>query len=226
MKKFLVLLVMILMITSSCLAMTFSQPVEIGGIAWNQVGKSGGGLNFRNESKNEGSYYTKYAQNNRESYGKGIVQWGTGENTLYVHYDAYSHTTKFGGKNINNTVTVNLLPSTNSIYKITSDAGIVIYPIWHVYNPYGPYTIIGRQKDGKWIKYIETNEVLKKYIGNNNNSSLGKIRTDNSTIIIPYEIEIYERVDGRDVRKIREKGEFRFRWNDAAQWFGVEHVVY
>lgn len=53
MKKFLVLLMMFLMITSSCLAMTFSQPVELGGASV----PPDTGFNIRGSSQNNGNVY-------------------------------------------------------------------------------------------------------------------------------------------------------------------------
>ena len=76
MKKFLGLLILLMMIASNCLAMTFSQPIEIGWIGISQVSKGAGGFMFKNETYNNGSYYTGYKKDNKDSYGKGNVQFG------------------------------------------------------------------------------------------------------------------------------------------------------
>ena len=44
-----------------------------------------------------------------------------------------------------------------------------------------------------------------------------EVRCDGDTIVIEY-------VAGR--RDTYRKGEFRFKWDEAAQWFSVEQVVY
>lgn len=89
MKRFLVLLVMLMMITSSCLAMTFSQTEEIGWLGISQVAKGAGGFMFKKELSNNGSYYTGYNKSNKDSYGKGTVKFGNGTDVVCIHYDAY-----------------------------------------------------------------------------------------------------------------------------------------
>ena len=53
MKKFLGLLVMFMIISSNCLAMTFSQPVEIGSVG----GTPQGGFSIKGASYNNGTSY-------------------------------------------------------------------------------------------------------------------------------------------------------------------------
>ena len=90
------------------------------------------------------------------------------------------------------------------------------------------------KKDDKWIKYFETNDIRKKYFGDKNvrrvsfsdgssyeasgeNSIYARAYCKNDTIVIEY--RLYE-------KNITKKGEFRFKWDEAAQWFGVEQVIY
>ena len=84
--------------------------------------------------------------------------------------------------------------------------------------------IIGRQKDGKWVSYIDSSVLTDKYFnGLQSYKSSDGVHYDSpqikdDTLIIPYEYQIQF--------KVVTKGEFRFKWDDKAQWFGVEQVVY
>ena len=223
MKKFLGLwiMLMIMMIASNCLAMTFSQPVEIGWIGWSQ---RGGGFSCKNFFYNDGDYYIK---NNKNTYGKGIAGFGNNNsNALYVHYDYYevekSHngTVYLGGKNLNNTVPIIIL--NDWIYEIDSDSGLTIYAIRFFYGPDSEFTIIGKQNDGKFVKYVDTQEISKKYFGIDTRGGASPIwynipKSKEDTIIIQYS-------NGKNPKI--SIGEFRFKWDESAQWFGVEHIIY
>ena len=54
------------------------------------------------------------------------------------------------------------------IFKITSDEGLTFYSINDSYDLPSEftYTLIGRRKDGVWVKYFDTNDIAKKYFGN------------------------------------------------------------
>ena len=36
---------------------------------------------------------------------------------------------------------------------------------------------------------------------------------------------VYQRVNS-STKRLTDEGEFRFKWDDKAQWFGIEQVVY
>lgn len=225
MKKILGLLAVFLMISANCFAMNFSQPVEIGWIGISQARGTAGGFCFKNETSNSGDYYTVYEKNNKNSYGKGIARFGSGRDSLYVYYDAYKnnkHVTNIGGDNLKNTIQVNVLNSW--IYKITSDRGIIIYAIREWYGTESDWTILGRLENGNFVKYIDTTKITEKYIGLKNGNvspvEYKMIKSQEDTIIINY--SGHDRKTGRKF----DVGEFRFKWDESAQWFGVEHVVY
>lgn len=232
MKNFFGLLVMFMMIASNCFAMTFSQPVEVGSIS---VGLQSpmGGFFIKNASYNDGNYYTKLKKDNKISYGKGIAVFGEGKDALYVHYDYdknggnflsfQSTSTKFGDKDVSNTVDI-AVGYSGTIHQIKSDSGITFYSIQYGYK-YSSFYIIGKRQDGKWIKYIDSHNVEKMYYKGEVENFLGywekphytnKVICNGDMITMPYDWLGKEKI----------KGEFRFKWDTAAQWFSVEHVVY
>lgn len=213
-----ILTVALIFMVENCSAMEFSQPVEIGTIRISQRNGAGGFM-FENATSNNGDYYTGYDKNNRYSYGKGVVKYGNGVDAIYVHYDAYNKDkpARFGKSEINNTVLVDVFNTW--IYKINSNSGIMIYAIGEFYGPDREYTIIGTKKDGTFVKYVDTRNITKQYFGINTEGGgspivYNSIKCQGNTIIIPY----------NDHRKTG--GEFRFKWDEKAQWFSVEQVKY
>ncbi|MBR4907751.1 MAG: hypothetical protein IKZ43_01920 [Acidaminococcaceae bacterium] len=77
--------------------------------------------------------------------------------------------------------------------------------------------------DGKAVNFVDR-KAVDQYAGGVKNPVFrydGKgIRVFNDTICIPYELR--EELGWKFIKK----GEFRFKWNDQAQWFGIEDVVY
>jgi len=205
-------------IVPNALAMTFSQPVEIG---WMGMSPKGGGFTCKNELSNNGDYYTVYIKNNRYSFGKGIAQFGNKKNILYVYYNVYKNggKVKIGGKNVTNTVE---FPIINEwIYEINSDTGIILYPIRNWYGPDSEWRIVGTRKDGNFVLYINTMDITRRYFGLDVRNGGSPIQYDipscyGDTVIIKY----------KHAAKRDFIGEFRFKWDDKAQWFGIEQVVY
>ena len=221
MKKFFIGVVLsVLLAANSVFAMTFQQPVELGQIGRSQVGKGGGGFTFHKAFKNDGDYYTAHHKDNTSSYGKGVAQFGEGAVAVYVHYNAYEkHDVRVGSKDIKNTFTVPIF--SGAIFKIDTDEGLTLYVVSEGYNPYGGITVIGKKKDGTFVKYLDTDAINKRYF------SLGRYdaytqrygfypKTKGDTLIIEYSTDNSKCI----------VGEFRFKWDDNAQWFGVEQVVY
>lgn len=197
--------------------MQFSQPEKLGMVTWSQVRANG--YIFDGETSNKGT--KKSSGSNYNIYSKGVAKYGNGEDALYIHYDD-SHSTfcNLGSKDINNTQKVGLF--CDVIYKITTNKGITLYSINFIYGAESRYTIIGRQKDGKWVKYIDTNEISKTYFGTNERGYPAvniefDLTCKNDTLIMQY------RHFGRNRNK---EGEFRFKWDEKAQWFSVEQVKY
>ncbi len=89
MKKILFCLnLMLLIITSNCFAMTFSQPVKIGEVSYNAAPNGGveiiGAKNIKNYSAVKNSRY----------YSKGIAHFG---NSLYLYFNDEYFRQNFNG---------------------------------------------------------------------------------------------------------------------------------
>ena len=211
-------------------AMKLEQPVKVGRI----IGANMGGFVFENATSNNGTL-SKYGGG--KAYGTGIARFGDGEDALYFHYrfgdsqENISAIMLFGGDDKRNTIPINIMIT--NILKITSSNGITFYMIEDGYDLIEEisYTLIGRRPDGTWVKYFDTTTVGKNYFGSGNDNDRNnfwglafyKTEIKNGTIIIHY----YRNKDRRPIeRNVDERGEFRFKWDDKAQWFGIEKVVY
>lgn len=213
MKQFFgLVLSMCLLFSGNCFAMQFSQPIEIGQIGVIQVG---GGILVDNAFYNNGSRYNK--KNDTDRYGKGIAGFGEKNNALYVHYDYYNERDifYFGDKDKNNTIEDKFLHF--KLYKINTNEGITIYLLYKSYGSEANYLIIGKRADGRFVKYIDTNELSQRYFGWNGKSIspiiYPKLYTQNDILVIEYQ---------RYGNKQLIKGKFYFKWDDNAQWFGVK----
>lgn len=197
------------LLSENCFAMQFSQPIEIG-----KIFTPTGGVKMVNASYNKGSYWREFDKNNTKSYEKGIARFDKGQEAIYVHYDLYG-AFYFGGEDKNNTIEDNFL--SYDIYKINTNEGIIIYPLYKSYGPEANYLIIGKRADGRFVKYIDTNELSQRYFGWNGKSIspiiYPKLYTQNDILVIEYQ---------RYGNKQLIKGKFYFKWDDNAQWFGVK----
>ena len=219
--------------------MQFSQPVKIGyaggkpymGLSEHSPFK--GGYFIEGASYNDGNRIIHGKGGNYETYGKGIARWGEGKDALYCKYNVDSpedsrglpyDNLKFGGKD--NYVVNEILWS--SIYKIETNSGITLYILYHTYKFNIRFYIIGCRQDGKWVKYIDSQSILDKYFGKNL-YDWGKesghynfedvISCKENVIIAPY----YRNNGTNGISRL---GEFRFKWDEKAQWFSVEHIKY
>ena len=255
MKKILLGVVLsILFVANSAFAMTFQQPVKIG----NFFGTPMGGFVINGATQNNGELFkmrngkiidTKTYR--ATVYGKGVAQFGTGVDALYLHYDFYKYIVdygksfggnyqegakngvKFGGKNNERLISFNKQISETScaIEKISTNENLALYML--IYNPAAgsrDYILIGRRADGTWVKYFDMEGINVKYFGlskDNYGTTMGnrcpiiyeKYRCQGDTIIIDYK-------RSRGKSGYVKEGEFRFKWDEHAQWFGVEHIVY
>ena len=242
-KKFWVMVIFAVMflLSGNVSAMTFSQPVKIGYagskpfVAQSSHFKGGYFIEGANYNSGNRVIHGKNASN-YETYQEGLARWGEGKNALYCKYDTntpadsrgFVYGMKFGGKDMY----IFSEDSWREISKIETDEGITLYPLYFRYKRFTKLDILGCRKDGTWVKYIDMESVIEKYYGKNprNVDVIGGAetweRSDNyivcqgDTIIVPYHVFAYN-----PYRKI-ESGEFRFKWDDAAQWFGIEHIVY
>ena len=88
------------------------------------------------------------------------------------------------------------------------------------YGPEKAYILIGCQFDGKFVKYIDTTKITKRYyIWDRSGASpifYKRITVRGDAITISYMAH----------RSNINLGEFRFKWDNKAQWFSVEQAVY
>ena len=232
MKKILWVLLELMLVSNTTFAMTFSQPIEVGKIDV-PLQRGGWGINISGAVNNTGNYYRKFIKESN-GYNKGIAQFGNGTNALYFHYDygtvfeskSSLNPQKYfrlGSKDISNTVGI-FLGNWGSVLQIQTDSGMTFYSIRFEYCT-SDLTLIGKNKNGKWIKYIYSKDVSKKYFGGKDGYKedggiiYNQPVTRGEYIIIPYCRWYWE-------GKSNPEGEFRLKWDEAAQWFGIEHVVY
>ena len=222
MKKIFLILVALTIFSSNCFAMIFSQPVEVGEIGF-PIQSPYHGYVVKGAKYNDGVPYhenEKFIGKPMTTYTEGTARFGVGEDALYCVYKYGDNSyIKFGGKN-NCTISIS---GHNTIYKINTDRGLTLY-MMRLHSGTSHFDIIGRQKDGRWFYYIDTLKISGDYFNGQETykSSDGVIyeepKFQNDVIIIPYKYQ--------SKFKIVARGEFRFKWDETAQWFGIEQVVY
>ena len=128
---------------------------------------------------------------------------------------------RVGTEDVNNTIVMNM--HWDSLFRVKASNGKVFYCINFAYGPDSQWFIVGCHSNGKFVKYIDTEEISKRYFGITTTQTgapfviYNKLRCDGDTIFIEYTSA--HRDEGI-------KGEFRFKWDEAAQWFSVEQVAY
>ena len=220
MKKILALTFMVLFVATNCFAKTFSQPEKIGRIGnFDQCPYRG--FIIDGASFNDGIKYipsSDYKYKDVISYIKGNARFGNDDDALYCQYNfdfASRSSKKFGGKN---QYVYNDGFFYKDIFKIKSDNGLTLYYLLYSYK-YTHFAVIGRFSNGKWVKFFDENYLNKNYFSNNNFPHYNDLKCNGDTLIISYR-------QGYPSKNKENIGEFRFKWDDAAQWFGVEHIVY
>ncbi len=224
MRRFVLLAVMIIgciIYSGTVFAMQFYQMEKIGSIG---VSQRNGGIRIENSIYNSGKYFNKYDKNNTTSYDKGFAKFGKGDEALYIYYNSYQKEPsimRVGTEDVNNTIVMNM--HWDSLFRVKASNGKVFYCINFAYGPDSQWCIVGCHSNGKFVKYIDTEEISKRYFGITTTQTgapfviYNKLRCDGDTIFIEYTSA--HRDEGI-------KGEFRFKWDEAAQWFSVEQVVY
>ena len=235
-KKFLLgVVVSVLFVAQSAFAMTFSQPIFMGSVG----GTPQGGFDIRGASYNNGTSF----QNGKldkawktKLYEKGVARFGKGDDALYMHYDCSpnrsrsykdAYSPKFGDKNSAKTVALGAGEGESVVVSLVrSDSGQTFYWLYHSGCVGGTerYILLAVMPDGKFAKMIDTNSVVESYLGANRHHMRGvyleEAFFEGDTIVIPY--SDFDAV----LKKRLPIGEFRFKWDEAAQWFGVEQVKY
>ena len=210
--------------------MQFSQSIQIGEVGYINLG----GFLFKQVNKNNGVLSSTQRLKNRSIYDHGVAVFGNGTNALYFHYDSYKANVqgkkinvithgfmKFGDSNINNTVTLKL--PMFKVFSIENNQNRKFYMINSYYDIPEDfhYDLIGKTNNGKWAKYFDTGDIVTKYFGLRQGYGFEKFKLLNDTIIIPYKLFYNGRYNNPT-----ERGEFRFKWDEKAQWFSVEQIKY
>lgn len=214
-----VIFAVMFLLSGNVSAMTFSQPVKIGKVS--DSGIVGGGYNFEGDVSNTGT------KKNNEYYD-GVVAFGKGEDLIYLHYNNKNFQDKnlkrhYGGKNFNNTFAFTQAYGCD-FTQIKTNQNITFYMVHEQqFDIRGEkYVLLGRKSDGTFIKYFDTWAISETYFGKGKkfppNDFYSGWYCKDDTIVIEY--SRYNKTG-----KIK-AGEFRFKWDDAAQWFGIEHIVY
>jgi len=155
---------------------------------------------------NASQYYNPYRKR-YTGYDKGYAVFDGGR--LYVHFDSgkdfrYS----IGSADKNNTVKV----AGGRIQKITTDQGITLYILNTGLDP--NFVLIGRRKDGRFVKYIDSSNIFDKDRSLLHGDYVGDFEVQGDALIYHYPTG--------DVRTMASGPKFRFKWNDNSQWFGYE----
>ena len=222
MKKILFLTLMLMFIASNCFAMKFSQPEKIGRIG-NFDQSPYRGFEISGSSYNDGVKYipsSDYTYKDKIVYTKGTARFGDGNDALYCQYYfdfADRSSKKFGGKN-QYVYTDGFFYK--DIFKIETDTGLTLYYLLYSYK-YTHFAVIGRFSDGKWVKFFDSDYLDKNYFSRNNFPHYNDLKCSGDTLIISYRNGYGHPSKNRD-----DIGEFRFKWDDAAQWFSVEQIIY
>lgn len=206
--------------SNSAVAMELSQPVKLGTFNWSQVGH---GFSFEGETFNRGDKYTKY-RDNAKGYGKGMAAFGHGKDMVYVSYNGYTTPLQIrvGNQDMSSYVDTSQLHTV--LYLITTDSGITLYPVSKGHS-YEDFELIGKRVDGTFVTYVSWEDIMEAYFKNAPNYGgsnchgdylVGKMYTEGDTIVVPYKSRSPTGGDG----------EFRFQWNEDAQWFGIERIIY
>lgn len=226
-KLLISILCLLVFMNASVSAMTFSQPEEIGIISAG-LQSPYKGYSISGAVSNKGVETTKvWGTKERDwidfdpvkhghRYLKGIAIFGTNNYELYCNYDWEAYKVTFGGQN---QAVASMDGFDAEIYKIENDKNLPMFCIYHTYKT-SRFSIFGKMRDGKWVKYVDntiTDNYFRQTGGTKNIPLYNKIRCESDTIVVSYRKDHSSKAD---------IGEFRFKWDNKAQWFGIEQVVY
>ena len=194
MKKFFALVIFFLAFAVQVSAMNLTLHESVGAISQTSA----------NEIKITG--YTRLVGN----FSKGVAVFA---DKLYLHFDSsraedFDAASRFGGENFSNTVPVYVLEGATKIYPI--DGGDrEFYLLATETGGGGSFKLLGA-RGGKWVKYFDTSDARK---------------------IFPHDFYLENFYAAGDTITFRYKQwqtenycELRYKWDAAANWFGVEVI--
>lgn len=196
-KIFVLIFALLLEFSSNCFAMSFSNPIKVGSI----FGTPSGGFVIDGATRNNGNLFrmkngqtvswkehdTKTKASQKVNvYGKGIAQFGNGNDALYFYYDfnqygadygrdyggnyqeGAKNGAKFGGKNTDKLFSLShqIFESSCCIEKINTDKNLTLYMLMYQ-GPVGGYNyvLLGIKSDGTCVKYFDSEDINIKYFG-------------------------------------------------------------
>lgn len=222
MKKimFIMSIVIVFLVTGVCSAMSICQPIKLGTIH----GINLGGYAFKGAISVSGNVVATRGSG-LKIYGKGIALYGDKNNELYIHYGHNKNLiVNYGDKLLSNTIPLQLCDTDISMMK--TDTDITLYVIYNYYDMPSDeeYTLIGKRQDGKFVKYLNINSIFEQYFGKSTDVTyfVQSFDVNRDTIIFKY-LTYKWRQPNNNRNPI---GEIRCKWDEKAQWFAVENVVY
>lgn len=222
-KKFLSIVIgVILFLPITAEAMNFDKITEIGFVG-SPVQSPYHGFIVSGENFNSGNAYIE-TDNTIRSYTKGVARFGEGEKALFCKYDFnadFNNSISFGGEN---NYIATLDGKDKKIYKLQNDANLPMYVIYHNYCV-TDLKIVGKTKEGKWVNYVDSKKISDAYFNGNDAYKLdGGVMYNppvcrGDAIIITYYRWTWK-------GETPTEGEFKLKWDNAAEWFGIEQIIY
>ena len=200
-KKFFAATFALLLLTAQASAMSFQQPVKIG-----LVGIGGrNGLQIEDATKID-------AEQNGDSYTNGYAIFG---DKLYLHFDDatasdFNAGSWFGSSDRSNTVQYYVFEGSTAISRLPNDAGVDMYLLATEMGGGNVTAVIGN-RDGKWVKFFDTNDAKKTFGLRGWYTS--DIRVSGDTITLS--MSSFDQ---------KNSCELRYRWDASAKWFGVQKI--
>lgn len=200
-KKITILvMVFALGIATTCFAMQFSRPEELGSSVFSY--NMGGGHTIEGATKiNASKYYNPYRKR-YTGYDKGYATFDGGN--LYLHYDgANKNLVRIGAPDKKNTVQAPV----GGIYKINTDQGITLYFLTGD-NEGCAFTLIGKRADGRFVKYVDGDALYQTYEKRN----------------VAYWCTFDVHKDSIFVQYRGSNLNVKLQWDEAAKWFSYARI--
>ena len=163
------------------------------------IGTPNGAVKIKGSNLAEGNYF------------KGTAIFG---DRLYFHFDGtdssgnFDEMSKFGGRDANNAVPIYAFEGSTRIYPV-SGGGREFFLLVTETGGGGVVNLIG-ERGGKWVKYFDTS-ITRRQHGVDLQYGITNFTAAGDEFIFTYQ--------HWQTKRVRE---FHYKWDDAAQWFGVD----
>ena len=198
MKKFFSWTILFLMmITAQASAMELKINRDVDWFV--SVGNREGALKIEGSNLPKGNYFN------------GTAIFG---DRLYLHFDStiatdnFDEMSKFGGRDINNTVPLYAFEGSTRIYPVNG-GGHEFFLLVTETGGGGCSNLIG-ERGGKWVQYFDTCTTRRQH-GIGLEYMLTNFTTEGDTLVFTYQHW-----------QTKKTYELRYKWDEAAQWFGVD----